>query len=184
MTTPDPLERITFRGKTMDRKTAAALAVAERRLGYDLTVVQGSYNPGGVGASGGTHDEGGVVDLSPWDRKRKVRVLRDLGFAAWYRPKLVRNGKLIWNAHIHAVLMGHQDLAPAAARQVTSFRALRDGLAGNGVDPNPYRPRVTPFNFSAAWRDDLLRSRNTSLRARIKALRDRVAANRAAITYK
>lgn len=177
---PDPLERITFRGRTMDRKTAAALAVAEQRLGYDLTVAQGAYNPGGVGASGGTHDKGGVVDLSAWDRKRKVKVLRDLGFAAWYRPAIAG----LWGPHIHAVMIGHQDLAPAAVNQVAAYKAGLDGLKGGRRDPNPYRPNVQPFSYAAAWRDDLLRSRNTGLRARVKALRDRMAANRAAITYK
>ena len=72
--------------KTVDWKTRAALEEAERRLGYPLTVVQGSYNTGGVPASGPTHDGGGVVDLQPFDWQRKVRVLRDIGFAAWHRP--------------------------------------------------------------------------------------------------
>jgi hypothetical protein len=180
MTMPNPLDKVTFRGKTLDRKTAAALAIAEQRLGYELTVVQGSYSPGVVEQSAGTHDRGGVVDLSPFDWKRKVRVLRGLGFAAWRRPAIPG----LWGEHVHAVMIGHQDLAPAAARQVVSFKAGRDGLKGNAIDPDTYHPDVEPFNFAAAWRDDLLRQRITGMTARIKALREKRSAARTRITYK
>lgn len=178
MTPPDPLSRVLFRGRTMDRKTAAALAVIERRLGYELTVVQGAYNPG-VRASGGTHDRGGVVDLAPYDHRRKVRELRDLGFAAWFRPAI---GGL-WGAHIHAVMIGHQDLSAPAQAQVDAFKALRDGLAGGRPDPNPYRPDVEPFSYEAAWRDDMLRQRIAGLKARRQRLTDRISAAKAKITY-
>src|SRR5438128_2912156 len=117
--------------KTVDNLTAAALREAERLLGYPLTVVQGSYNKGGVSASAGTHDGGGVVDVLEWDHERKVRALRSVGFAAWWRPTLP--GK--WKGHIHAVLIGNEKLAPAAQRQVTAYRNGRDGLKGNLVDP-------------------------------------------------
>lgn len=179
-TRPDPLAKVTFRGKTMDRKTATALAIAERRLGYELTAVQGAYNPGGVGASAGTHDRGGVVDLAPYDHARKVKTLRDLGFAAWYRPAI----KGLWGAHIHAVMIGHQDLAPLAAAQVIDYKAGRDGLRGGKPDPNRYRPNVEPFNFAHAWRDDLLRQRIKGLNARRKALAEKASALRARLTYK
>ena len=125
--------------KKVDWKTRAALEEAERRLGYRLTVVQGSYNAGGVSASAGTHDNGGVVDLLAWDWRRKVRVLRAIGFAAWYRPAI----KGLWGAHIHAVLIDHGRLAASAARQVAAYRNGRDGLAGNRVDPF-WRPDPIP----------------------------------------
>ena len=177
---PDPLDRIQFRGKTMDRKTAAALAIAERRLGYQLSVTQGCYNAGGVSASAGTHDRGGVVDLAPYDHAHKVRVLRRLGFAAWYRPAI--SG--LWGAHIHAVMIGHQDLSPSAARQVESYKDGRDGLASNREDPNPYRPDVEPFSFAKAWRDDLLVQRIRGLGARIDTLQERISAARSRLTYR
>jgi len=135
-----PFERTTYgdvRPKTVDWKTRAALEEAERRLGYRLTIVQGSYNAGGVRQSGGTHDGGGVVDLLAWDWQQKVRVLRKVGFAAWYRPTI--SG--LWGAHIHAVLIDHGQLSSSAAAQVASYRAGRDGLKGNRADtfwrPNP-----------------------------------------------
>ncbi len=122
--------------KRMDWKTRAALEVAQRRLGYPLTIVQGCYNQGAVSASAGTHDGGGVVDLIAYDRERKVRVLREIGFAAWYRPTI----KGLWGEHIHAVLIDHGRLASSAARQVDSYRRGRDGLKGDRSDPT-WRPK-------------------------------------------
>lgn len=120
------------------------------------------------------------MDLAPFDHARKVKVLRDLGFAAWYRPAV----KGLWPAHIHAVMRGHQDLADSAARQVVSYLAGRDGLKGDNVDPNPYRPDVEPFNYAKAWRDDMLRQRIKGFQAQRAKLRDRISATRARITYK
>jgi GH25 family lysozyme M1 (1,4-beta-N-acetylmuramidase) len=138
----DPFDKTTFgdtRPKTVDWKTASALQAAEARLGYRLTIVQGSYNAGGVRQSAGTHDGGGVVDLLAWDWKQKVRVLRALGFAAWYRPAVTG----LWGAHIHAVMIDHGRLSPSAAAQVASYRAGRDGLKGNRVDTF-WRPDPIP----------------------------------------
>ena len=148
----DPFELTEFGDqspKRVDWKTRSALEEAERRLGYPLTIVQGSYNAGGVSQSAGTHDGGGAVDLLAWDWQRKVRVLRAIGFAAWYRPTIPG----LWNEHIHAVLVDHGRLSDSAARQVAAYRARRDGLAGNRVDdfwrPDPipvfkYPPRQRP----------------------------------------
>ena len=102
-------------------------------------VVQGSYNHGGVSASAGTHDGGGVVDLLAWDWQRKVRALRTVGFAAWYRPPV----RGLWGAHIHAVLIDHGKLAPSAARQVIAYRNGRDGLRSNLPD-RFWRPSPIP----------------------------------------
>ena len=129
-----PFEKTVFgdgNPKTVDWKTRAALEEVERRLGYPLTVVQGSYNAGGVAVSAGTHDGGGVVDLLAWDAKNKVRVLRAVGFAAWYRPAV----RGLWGEHIHAVLVDHGRLSSSAANQVVAYRAGRDGLKSNRIDP-------------------------------------------------
>lgn len=169
---PDPYERCTYHGKTMDRRTEAAVRVAERRLGYELTIVQGCYNPGGVKASGTTHDGGGVVDLAPYDWRHKCRVLRDLGWAAWHRPAIPG----VWGEHIHAVLIGHQTASAAAKVQMADYRNGLDGLADKARDPMPYRPDPQPtFDYRAAVRDDRIRERITGLRARIRALRDRIS---------
>lgn len=179
-TSKNPLDKVAFGGRTTDRKTAAALSVVEKRLGYNLTLAQGSYNPGGVGASGGTHDRGGVVDLAPFDHVNKVRELRKVGFAAWYRPAI----KGLWGAHIHAVLMNHQDLSPSAANQVVAYRAGKDGLKGNRDDPNNFRPNVQPFSYAAWVADGNKRERISNLKARRARLLDQISATRARITYK
>lgn len=129
--------------KVVDWMTRAALEEVERRLDYRLTVVQGSYNNGRVKASGPTHDGGGVVDLLAWDWRRKVRVLREVGFAAWYRAD--RPGS--WSAHIHAILIGHPKLDPSAAAQVVAYRAGRDGLRGSRADDFPRPSPIPVFSY-------------------------------------
>lgn len=169
---PDPFEKVTYGGKLMDRKTMVGLQVAEQRLGYTLTITQGCYNPGDVSSSAGTHDGGGVVDLAPYEADRKVRVLRDLGWAAWRRPTIPG----LWPEHVHAVMIGHGRLSEAAQAQVQEYRAGGDGLAGSKPDPDPYRPSPLPiFDYRAALRDERLRERIAGLRARIKTLRDRIS---------
>jgi hypothetical protein len=120
--------------------THQALLLAEKRLGYPLTITQGSYNAGGVSASAGTHDGGGVIDLAPYDWERKVRVLRSIGFAAWHRTAIPG----LWPEHIHAVLIGNAKLSPAAASQVDDYHKHLDGLARHQPDntwhPDPIRP--------------------------------------------
>lgn len=130
---PRPYDRTTYDGDVVDWFTRAALVATAERLGYDLTLTQGSYNAGGVEASAGTHDGGGVVDLAPWDHVDKVRELRRTGFAAWYRPAIAG----LWPAHIHAVLIGNRNLSPAARAQVGEYLAGYDGLAGDGRDTGP-----------------------------------------------
>src|SRR5690606_13358071 len=88
-------------GKTVNARTAAMIKAAEKRSGKNLVLTQGSYNPGGVGQSGGTHDGGGAVDISVTNlsnRNAAVKALREVGFAAWYRSPSQGN----WAAHIHA----------------------------------------------------------------------------------
>lgn len=130
---PKPYDRTTYDGNTVDWLTRAALTETASRLGYDLTVTQGSYNAGGVAASAGTHDGGGVVDLAPYDHARKVRELRRTGFAAWYRPEIPG----LWPPHIHAVLIGNARLSASAKAQVAEYLAGYDGLAGDGRDTGP-----------------------------------------------
>lgn len=139
----DRYEIVWFRGHRTDKMTAQALLEVERRIGYELTVVQGGYN-GGVGkvsASAGTHDGGGAVDLAPADAARKVRIGRDVGFAMWERQELWSGGRRIWGHHVHGILIGNAKASPSALRQVGSYRRHRDGLAGDGWDDTP-RPTV------------------------------------------
>lgn len=135
--TPDPYEHVWFRGKLIDQATACLMLEAEEILGYQLTFIQGI---GGAPTSAGTHLKGRAGDLAAWDHKRKVRVLRDLGACAYYRPTI----RGLWNAHVHFINAlnawdNQQGIAPAGFRQIASYLAHRDGLAYNRWDPT-YRP--------------------------------------------
>lgn len=133
----DAFEKVTFRGRLMDRKTMAFLQAMEEKLGYELTVVQGSYNPGGVTQSGGTHDGGGVVDLAAYDHERKVKVAADLGGFAYYRAYVPG----LWGAHIHVGIRDHGRLSSAAQAQQRDWdhkpplNALRDHAIWSGYHP-------------------------------------------------
>lgn len=99
-------------------------------VGDLLAVTQGSYRTD-VDISFGIHAGGGVVDIStrnPADRAEflpqsemdlMVQALRQVGFAAWFRPLgAFGNGSA---PHIHAVAVGDKELSPAAAQQVRDY---------------------------------------------------------------
>jgi hypothetical protein len=128
---------VSYQGKTVNTRTRAMLQEAQRRAGRVLTLSQGSYHPG-VGSSAGTHDGGGVVDISvsgmtSSTRTNVVRQLREVGFAAWYRTAIPG----VWGPHIHAVAISDPDLASQAQAQVGDYYLGRDGLAGHGPDTGP-----------------------------------------------
>jgi peptidoglycan hydrolase-like protein with peptidoglycan-binding domain len=108
------------------------ILAAEKLLGYQFRIIQGSYNSG-VAASAGTHDGGGAVDL--WGKGtgsavKEVAVLRRVGFAAWWRTPAQGN----WGNHIHAIAIGDPELSSGARAQVTEYLNGYNGLAGNGRD--------------------------------------------------
>jgi hypothetical protein len=171
----DPYALTTHDGKTVDEITHQALIECERRLGYPLTIVQGCYQAldgkgNDVSASAGTHDGGGVVDLAPFDWRRKVRVLREVGFAAWHRTP----DQGPWGEHIHAVLIGNEKLAPSAARQVSDFLATppRDGLAGHAIDDTFHPAPPVVFQMDKP----VVLTRGGGIDALIKQTRERLAA--------
>lgn len=140
--------KTTVDGQTLNQRTADMLAEAEEGAGVELQVTQGSYNRGGVAASGGTHDGGGAVDiatrhLSGSEREAAVTAMREVGFAAWDRTG-VKN----FDPHIHAIAISDTDLASAAwkadrNRQVYDYYEDRDGLADHGPDNGPDVDPVT-----------------------------------------
>lgn len=144
---PKPYTRTYYDRYLVDWLTRAALEETAKRLGYDLDLYQGSYHVG-VGASAGTHDGGGVVDLVPYDWQNKVRELRRTGFAAWHRPAIPG----LWAEHIHAVLIGNAKLSPAARAQVNEYLAGYDGLAGSGRDTGPRDFLDHRFRWQAGYR--------------------------------
>jgi hypothetical protein len=162
-----PYDRTTHDGNTVNWRTKAMLLETEDKLGYKLTVLQGSYNPGGVGSSAGTHDGGGVVDLSAYDNVKKLRALKNVGFAAFYRPQNWDGRGGI--AHIHAVAKGDNELASLAALQAQYFDQGRDGLGPVPFGPdNTYRPKPPVVFDYFKWQRERL-SLNKMLK-RLKAL--------------
>lgn len=179
----DPLARPSWRGRTnVDAMTIAALEYAERLAGHLFTVTQGSYQSS-VEASAGTHDLGGAVDLRWTGDDSDIRALRRAGFAAWHRDPSQGD----WPDHIHAVLIGHPNLAPSASRQVDAYYAGRNGLANSAADDGPRLNPIPVFTWPteddmadyAAQLDAIQQQNNTilkrldddaAIRARLKAL--------------
>lgn len=174
-----PYDRTTHDGDVVNWRTKAMILESEERLGYNLTVVQGSYNPGGVGASGGTHDGGGALDLTPADWQNKVRVLRRVGFAAWHRPELWINGVKEWGEHIHAIAIGDKQMSDSAARQVQQYHNHTDGLAGAAHDDFPYHPNNVLFDYAAWQKERILNTRLARLFRKRETINDNVAELRA-----
>lgn len=139
--------RTTFSGRTVNQRTHDMLVEAESLLGRDIVLSQGSYNPGGVGASAGTHDGGGAIDVSVSDlsttqRWETVEALRTVGFAAWLRTP----DQGPWPFHIHGIAIGDTDLSISARNQVADYYIGKNGLASHAADntPDAYR---TPFTW-------------------------------------
>jgi peptidoglycan hydrolase-like protein with peptidoglycan-binding domain len=130
-------------GVLINTRTQSMLAAAEKILGRTLVLLQGSYNPGGDASSAGTHDGGGVVDISVSGMTSAYRVtvakaLRTVGFAAWVRTPSQGN----WPYHIHAAAISDTDLSSQAQHQTGDYYLGKNGLANGGADDGP---KVTPI---------------------------------------
>ena len=129
---PDDYTRVVVNGAKLDYRTLWMLQHAQKLYSGPIdfagkAITQGSYNPGGVAASFGTHDGGGAVDLSVINVRTgqvmrdqlpaAIHALRVTGFAAWVRePNELYAGSPI---HIHAIAIGDAQLSPAAKDQLT-----------------------------------------------------------------
>ncbi|MEU4742590.1 peptidoglycan-binding domain-containing protein [Actinosynnema sp. NPDC023658] len=133
--------RLTYHGATMNTRTKAMLVEAERLLGRSLGITQGSYNPGGVAGSAGTHDGGGALDISvsgmtATTRTTVTRALRQVGFAAW-----IRTPAQGFEYHIHAIALSDPDQSSGAQHQSGDYYLGFNGLADRAADDGPV---VTP----------------------------------------
>jgi peptidoglycan hydrolase-like protein with peptidoglycan-binding domain len=133
--------KVTYHGALLNTRTKAMLVAAEGLLGWQLGITQGSYNPG-VGTSAGTHDGGGVLDVSVEGMTSATRTtvalnLRKVGFAAWVRTPAQGD----WGYHIHAVALADPDQSSAAQHQSGDYYLGFNGLANRGADDGPV---VTP----------------------------------------
>jgi hypothetical protein len=137
----------TYGGKRVNTRTRLMLAAADARVPFAIRLTQGSYNPCGVGASAGTHDGGGVVDvtvtgLTTSQRWQLVRALRTVGFAAWLRTPAQG-----FSYHVHAVAIGDPDVwqrdgGHVARDQVCDYYKGLNGLASHAADNTPTAYRV------------------------------------------
>jgi hypothetical protein len=136
--TISPGAKVARDGYVVNVRTQAMLTEAERLLGYKIVLDQGSYNPGGDPTSAGTHDGGGVVDISVTGmtaakRTAVAKALRQVGFAAWVRSPSQGD----WPWHIHAAAINDTDLSTQAQHQVGDYYLGLNGLANRGPDDGP-----------------------------------------------
>lgn len=140
MSYPPPYERTTWHGKTVSHRSKYILEKVEKKLGFELYCFQGSYNPGTVKQSAGTHDQDGAVDVSICPNGSTtvradliVKTLREFGWAAWHRTPSQGD----WGHHIHGVDSGSERLSSGAQTQVDKYRQGLNGLSGTGADDGP-----------------------------------------------
>jgi hypothetical protein len=155
------LDRVRFGSKIVDRRTSEMLAEAERLAQAedptikDFRLTQGSFSTH-VGASAGTHAGPGSFDMytRAYTTEQKEIIgmaLRTVGFASWRRRAIP--GK--WGEHWHGIAMDTEGLPPVAARQVKSYLNGRDGLRGNGKDPDPRPAEINTWEEYQKEKPDL-----------------------------
>lgn len=126
-------------------KLGVMKGIIERQ--YDVS--QGSYN-GGVKASGGTHDGGGVWDMRQYDVET-ITLARNGGAAAYHRSP-EEAGSIWWPDHTHAVLVGDPCNGPARY-QVDAYKAGYDGLGYMGRSAKDSGPKTIKRDYidGIAW---------------------------------
>jgi peptidoglycan hydrolase-like protein with peptidoglycan-binding domain len=130
-----------YGGERVNTRTATMLRAADAMLSWSLTLTQGSYNTTNPD-SAGTHDGGGVVDISvssmtTTQRWQTVKALRTVGFAAWLRTP--SDG---FAYHIHANAISDPDMSRPARNQVHDYYYGKNGLANHAADNTPDAYRV------------------------------------------
>jgi peptidoglycan hydrolase-like protein with peptidoglycan-binding domain len=135
----------TYGGKRVNTRTRNMLVAADAMLSFSIVLSQGSYTSSNP-SSAGTHDGGGVVDISVTNltttqRWQTVLALRSVGFAAWLRNPSQGD----WPYHIHAAAVSDPDLASAARNQIHDYYFGKNGLANHAADDTPtaYRTAFT-----------------------------------------
>lgn len=148
--------RVSFRGATMNKRTEEMLKRAEFIMrhehghkGFKFEVTQGSYNAS-VGASAGTHDGGGALDIRTRDFSKgkvddMVKAMRQAGFAAWSRGR----GFDTFSPHIHAIALGDRQLSGRGASfgafdQIPDYARGQNGLSNHARDPDRHLGRPVP----------------------------------------
>lgn len=163
---PESYERIPIGYGVLNLRTLAMLDNAQRlysaaggTMRFRQAVMQGSYNPGGVSASFGTHDGGGAVDLAVRDRQTRnvlsaeiplmLDALRRAGFAAWLRDtNELYPGSPI---HIHAIAIGDAELSEAAREQIDGAFGYLRGYNGLPQPDGIPQPDTSGEMILCAW---------------------------------
>lgn len=134
---------IRWRGKYACICMVEAFADLEKRSGRLGNPFQGGYNGGGVAASAGTHDDGGVADWSTFSAAR-TKAARAMGICS--------NNRHTWQRfssnHNHAFIVGCPHMSSGLRFQQSEYYAGRNGLAGRGRDTE-WRPST--INTYRTW---------------------------------
>lgn len=140
-----PTERISFRGGLTCICVVTSLPFVEadmKKKGLiknSVDFFQLGYNKGGVRASAGTHDRGGVADVAQFS-DACLAVWRAWGWETQHRTRAQG-----FDPHGHAVLKGCPHVSSGARYQASEWEAGRDGLLRKGpiTGPGP-KGRATP----------------------------------------
>lgn len=132
-----------YRGKRMCQCMIDAIKAVEKEIGTTITITQGGYNAGGVAASAGTHDKGGVWDQPTLSRSATAKC-RAIG--VWPNTRTRAQG--FSSNHSHTLVFGCPHMAPGLKYQERELRATRNGLAGRGRDTDPRPSKIITF---AQW---------------------------------
>lgn len=163
---PEIYDRIQVADVTVNLRTLAMLDHAQELYSAEGGIIhlrdvlmQGSYNPGGVSASFGTHDGGGALDISVRqigtgtvltdEIKPLLHALRLAGFAAWLRDfdELYKGSPI----HIHAIAIGDAELSEAARGQIDGTFGYFRGYNGLPQDSGIPLPDTSGDMIICDW---------------------------------
>jgi hypothetical protein len=142
------VELITVNSGRITPRVWGVVRDAAQAAGVPLPrVMQGSYSKG-VQASAGTHDGGGVVDLSiagmsSGQQVKFVEELRRRNGCAWLRTPAHGWSPSAGAPHCHMVVRDEPGLSTPAQTQVRHYDQGLNGLASRGRDTLP-RPKQYP----------------------------------------
>jgi hypothetical protein len=92
----------------------------------NIDIFQGGYNAGRVGASAGTHDQGGCTDVGQYS-DAQIDIWRLHGWTMQHRTPAQG-----FMHHAHGWPWGCPHLAPAAQSQAAQWRNRQNGLVSRG----------------------------------------------------
>lgn len=147
--TANAYERISFRGRSYDRITAAGHEHWEYCLGkldgrpgpVRIETMQGPFSTI-VSASGNTHAGSGAEDNDKPAGVTWGQLAWAGRLAGWFASvRLASQGR--WSEHVHAVQLGNTRVSSSAALQIANWENYDDaGLVGNDKDamrdPDPF----------------------------------------------